>query len=136
MPIKHGLYSRIKRQSLQEKLEVWRQVKGTRLTDLSEEILIAKAMVESHLEEMPTDDQGMVVLTQRGMADLAGFLGVWLERVAKLTETADRIKRGNRLVISTETVDRLLEAVTQILMTYVPEDKQEEALNALRDASR
>lgn len=135
--IKHGLYAKNLPDSIQQRLDEWDKVKDEKLNDLSREIRVARAMVEAHLEQVPDpDEKGLVIFTGKGMADFTHAVGVWMERVAKLTEAQDRIKRGNRLTITTESVERLLESVTDILMTYVPEEKQQEAMSALRDASR
>lgn len=135
---KHGLYAQHLPDSIQQRLRAWDEVKdGDQLTDLSREIRIARTMVETHLGQVPDpDEQGLVVFTGKTMADFTQAVGVWMERLAKLTETQDRIKRGNRLVITSESVERLMDTVTDILMDYVPEEKQQEALSALRDASR
>ena len=107
-PPKHGRYSAKRRESLQEKIQAYR-----------EELALLRALLQEWLSELEAVDKDTV--------------GVILDLQGSIRRTLDTINKiRTRSALTAAEVEYLQAKVADLFKTYVPREERDDALNELK----
>jgi hypothetical protein len=116
-PVKHGRYSAKRRESLQEKLQEYREEDDP--AELWEELALLRAVLQEWLGEVEEIDPETV--------------GVILDLQGSIRRTLDTINKiKTRSALTAAEVEYLQAKVADLFKTYVPRENRDDALNELK----
>jgi len=116
-PTKHGRYAAKRRESLQEKIQTYREEDDP--ANLWEEVALLRAVLQEWLSEVETLDEETV--------------GVILDLQNSIRKTLDSINQiKTRSALTAAEVQYLQSRVADLFKSYVPEDQREEAIGELK----
>jgi hypothetical protein len=115
-PPTHGRYSAKRKESLQEKIEAFREEDNP--AELWEELALLRAVLQEWLGEVEEIDPDTV--------------GVILDLQDSIRRTLDTINKiQTRTALTQAEMEYLQARIADVFKSYVPEDRRDEALNAL-----
>jgi hypothetical protein len=115
-PVKHGRYSAKRKESLQEKIEAFREEDNP--GELWEELALLRAVLQEWLGEVEAIDPETV--------------GVILDLQDSIRRTLDTLNKiQTRTALTQAEMEYLQARIADVFKSYVPEDRRDEALNAL-----
>jgi hypothetical protein len=116
-PPTHGRYSAKRRESLQEKIQEYREEDDP--TQLWEELALLRAVLQEWLSNLETVDEDTV--------------GVILDLQNSIRRTLDTInKMQTRSALTAAEVEYLQARMADVFKSYVPRENQEDAINELK----
>jgi hypothetical protein len=115
-PPTHGRYSAKRKESLQEKIEAFREEDNP--AELWEELALLRAVLQEWLGEVEEIDPDTV--------------GVILDLQDSIRRTLDTLNKiQTRTALTQAEMEYLQARIADVFKSYVPEDRRDEALNAL-----
>jgi len=115
-PPTHGRYSAKRRESLQEKIEEYREENPA---ELWEELALLRALLQEWLSDLETVDEDT--------------LGVILDLQGSIRRTLDTINKiQTRTALTQAEVEYLQARIADLFKSYVPKESRDDALNELK----
>lgn len=116
-PPKHGRYAAKRRESLQEKIQEYREEENP--AELWEELALLRALLQEWLSELETVDEGTV--------------DVILNLQDSIRRTLDTINKiQTRTALTQAEMEYLQARIADVFKSYVPKENRDDALNELK----
>lgn len=115
--VKHGRYSTKRRESLQEKIQTYREDENP--AGLWEELALLRALLQEWLSDLEAVDENTV--------------GVILNLQSSIRRTLDTINKiQTRTALTQAEVEYLEARIADLFKTYVPKDQRDDAITELK----
>jgi hypothetical protein len=116
-PVKHGRYSAKRKESLQEKIEAYREEDDP--AEMWSEISLLRALLQEWLDDLETLDEDTVSVILRLQ-----------DSIRKTLDSINRIK--TRTALTASEIELVQARIADLFKSYVPEDRRDDALNELK----